>query len=203
VQDIQSSIKLEGWEDLIEQLRAIRDGFMKKGLVQIAQAGADVLLEQVQADCPVGDSGCLLASMTTKVKLYLDHYYPIALAMVGPDATYARVVDGKLRVPANYAHNVEFGHRMISHEATLTDQWTEAQRLRSSAFRRTRGREHDPVAERIMDSLAEGMVVEHPFMRPAMDACHDAVLDAMREKAEEVLAAAVKETARLRRKVAA
>ena len=162
---------------------AVSDKMLKAGLTEVAEAGGERILEIAKGLCPVGDTGALKESLEVSVRLYQDNN--LALALIGPLADYeVRLPGVGVAIPANYAHLVEFGHRIISHESAQTREWKQAQSQRSSAYKhKTTSR----AAEMTLNALSSGFVEANPFMRPAMDAGKQRAFDAMAVRAELVL----------------
>jgi HK97 gp10 family phage protein len=100
-----------GGKECLAALNALDKKIRKKIVRKGVAAGAKVFVKAAKADAP-RDSNALSQSMTSRIKLYDKRM----VAIIGPRRGVSKMAlkKGKKRVPANYAHLVEEGHRIAS-----------------------------------------------------------------------------------------
>lgn len=127
-------------------------------------------------------TGALRDSLTIKTKSYVNDNRAVAVGMVGPDRKYRvrgkiagalsvlfAAAKGNARRPADYAHLVEYGHR-IAKGGNLRDKH-ELTLVRTGAYSKS-GREVRRWRRGKIIEAAKGTVAGHvpakPFLRPAL-----------------------------------
>lgn len=175
---MRMTIQVTGLKDLNAKLKEFGPRVYKRVMGTALKAAAVPILETARSLVPE-DTGLLRESLTSVIRKY-DNTNTV-VAVLGPDRKVQAVLpDGSRHIPANVAHLVEYGHRIIPR-----GKGVESRAIRGAASklarRGKRGR-----AEAVMgglDALSGGRSVPaHPFMRPALDTQKGAVAAIMREK---------------------
>lgn len=144
-------IEITGESDMADALRSLPARISKEAAFDALVIAVQPLIAAARANAPV-DSGSLQQSIGLRLVRYKKGMQ--LFAVVGPRRGFGK--GG--REPANYAHLVEFGHRINRGKKTLRK-----------------------------GGVSSGEVAPKPFLRPAWDANKQEVLDTLsREFAERL-----------------
>ena len=192
----RTEIKITGTAELCALLQGLREDMRADMLGRAVDAGAEPILQGAKRMVPVG-TGALRNSLTKAVRK--DQEKGTAYAIIGPDRAYyqdGQRINGRLgnkfarfigsSKPANYAHLVEFGHRIAAKGA-------ESQILRKAR--------RSPGTQDILGQTS-GVVPAKPFMRPAVMAGAAEAADIMAGVIDAELGRAINKRKRIAAKAA-
>ena len=168
---------VRGIDDLRAALRGIPQDIATEVLEEGVRAACQPILEAARQFAERSeDTGALKASLTMKTKAYPNNGK--AVGLVGPDRAYfvagrkvgpLGALHGGARRPANYAHLVEYGHR-IALGGSLRPQYT-LNLVETGGY----SKNGKPLKRWKRGSIktratgrAGGMVAAKPFIRPAV-----------------------------------
>lgn len=109
---MQVSIRIQGIEEAARKLANVRNGVRRRVLRQANVAAARPIRATARkATSFVDRSGLLRRSIVLKTKTYPSG---VVVSVVGADRNVQGQYKGRRRVPANYLHLVEAGHRIVT-----------------------------------------------------------------------------------------
>lgn len=143
------SIDVQGVRQAIDNFDSLKRGVRNKVLRRANQASAKPAKDSAKKTASFTDrSGLLRRSLIAKTRTYRNT--GAAVTVIGADRNVTGYYRGRRRVPANYAHLVELGHKFPG------------QGLRRQLRLRTNQQGQAP-------QTTGGMVAGRPFLAPALE----------------------------------
>lgn len=164
------AVKLNGLQDVMQRLNAVNGELRSTILRKATTAGAQVLTKEAKGRAP-RETGLLRKSLGYKVRVYRGG--ELVLAMVGPRSGFKRSV-------------VTLGSR-----GAISGTKAASKLLAAGGFAGTR----NPVRYAHMSEFGTSRSAAKPFLRPALNAAHDRIVEIMRQTIEAGISSALSKAA--------
>lgn len=175
---IKITATLEGIEQAIAKFETLKRGTQNKYVRKAVRAGVGPQVKAARSNATFrDDTGVLRRSLTSKISTYPSG---VSSGVVGPrkqtrEAFSRSKKKTVKRNPNNYAHLVEFGHRIALDRAGGRSR-------KDYALRRITGKQKGRLAAGKSDAMSGGYVAARPFLGPAFEQSKDPATDAFKVK---------------------